>query len=107
MAQYTSTKIGFSGLQAGDLMFFSSNGGRTYSDVNHVGIYLGNGWMANSASSVDGVALDWVGTATSNSTSPTYWFNNFVWGRRLIGVAATIATSQQATTSQLLAGDSR
>jgi cell wall-associated NlpC family hydrolase len=107
MAQYTSTKIGFSGLRIGDLMFFSSNGGKTYVDVNHVGIYLGNGWMANSASSVDGVALDWVGTATSNSASPTYWFNNFVWGRRLIGVTTTIAASQTATNSQLLAGDSR
>jgi cell wall-associated NlpC family hydrolase len=107
MAQYTSTKIGFSALQAGDLMFFSSNGGKTYADVNHVGIYLGNGWMANSASSVDGVALDWAGTATSNATSPTYWFNNFVWGRRLMGVVATIAASQPATASQLKAGDSR
>jgi hypothetical protein len=30
-----------------------------------------------------------------------------VWGRRLIGVVATIATSQPATASQLKAGDSR
>jgi cell wall-associated NlpC family hydrolase len=106
MAQYTTTKIGFSGLQPGDLMFFSSNGGKTYADVNHVGIYLGNGWMANSASSVDGVALDWVGTATSNATSPTYWFNNYVWGRRLIGTTSS-ASSTKATAAQLLGGDSR
>jgi hypothetical protein len=84
MAQYTTTKIAYSNLQVGDLMFSSSNGGKTYSDVNHVGIYLGNGWMAHSASSVDGAVLEWVGTATSNLTSPTYYFNNFVWGRRLI-----------------------
>jgi len=85
MAQYTTTKIAFSNLQVGDLMFSSSNGGKTYSDVNHVGIYLGNGWMAHSAGSVDGVVLEWVGTVTLNASSPTYYFTNFVWGRRLFG----------------------
>jgi cell wall-associated NlpC family hydrolase len=78
MAQYTTTKIGFAGLRIGDLMFFSSNGGKTYADVNHVGVYVGNGWMMHSSSSVDGVVLEWVG----NATTPTYYFNNFVWGRR-------------------------
>ena len=41
--------------------------------------------MIHSASSVDGVVLEWVGTATSNASSPTYYFTNFVWGRRLLG----------------------
>jgi hypothetical protein len=85
MAQYTTTKITYANLQIGDLMFSSSNGGRTYSDVDHVGIYLGNGWMAHSSSSVDGPVLQWVGTATTNAASPTYYFTNFVWGRRLSG----------------------
>jgi cell wall-associated NlpC family hydrolase len=109
MAQYTTTKIGWSGLRVGDLLFFSSNGGKTYADVNHVGIYLGNGWMANSASSVDGVALDWAGTATSNATSPTYWFKNYVWGRRIIGATSSSISSLQPapSASQLSAGDSR
>jgi cell wall-associated NlpC family hydrolase len=90
-------------------MFFSSNGGKTYADVNHVGIYLGNGWMANSVSSVDGVALDWAGTATSNATSPTYWFKNYVWGRRIIGATSSSISSLQPapSASQLSAGDSR
>jgi len=91
MAQYTTTKIAFAYLHIGDLMFFSSNGGKTYSDVNHVGIYIGNGWMVHSSSSVDGVVLEWVGTPDSNSSSPTYYFTNFVWGRRLIGASTKIS----------------
>jgi hypothetical protein len=83
MAQNTTTKITYSNLQIGDLMFSASNGGKAYSDVDHVGIYLGNGWMAHAASSVDGVVLEWVGTATSNAASPTYYFTKFLWGRRL------------------------
>jgi cell wall-associated NlpC family hydrolase len=107
MAQNTTTKLGWTGLQIGDLMFFASNGRKTYSDVDHVGFYLGNGWMAHSASSNDGPALQWVGTATSNATSPTWYFTKFVWGRRLIGVAATTTSIQSMTASQLKAGDSR
>jgi cell wall-associated NlpC family hydrolase len=79
MAQYTTTKISFAGLRIGDLMFFSSNGGTTYSDVDHVGTYIGNGWMMHSTSSNDGTVLEWVG----NSGSPTYYYNHFVYGRRL------------------------
>jgi cell wall-associated NlpC family hydrolase len=83
MAQYTTTKITYANLQIGDLMFSASNGGKAYSDVDHVGIYLGNGWMAHAASSADGVVLEWVGTATSNAAAPTYYFSHFLWGRRL------------------------
>ena len=45
MAEYTDQHIAFASLQPGDLMFFASNKGKTWQDVDHVGIFLGNGWM--------------------------------------------------------------
>jgi hypothetical protein len=78
MAQYTDKQIAFKDLKPGDLMFFASNKGKGYKDVDHVGIFLGGGWFIHSASSNDGVMLD--------RTSPdTYYFSEFVYGRRLIG----------------------
>ena len=75
-------------------MFFASNGGDTYSSVDHVGLYLGNNWMIHSASSNDGPVIDWVGSG--------YYYDKFVYGRRLIGVAA----STRVTTEDIrVAGD--
>ena len=81
MAEYTQTQISFANLKPGDLMFFASNGGKGWQDVDHVGIYLGNSWFVHSASSNDGVLLDWAG-------SGTYYASKFVFGRRLIGGSA-------------------
>jgi hypothetical protein len=78
MAEYTDDPIAFGNLVPGDLMFFASNKGHKWSDVDHVGMYLGNDWFVHSATTNDGVVLDWVG-------SGTYYAGTFVYGRRLIG----------------------
>jgi hypothetical protein len=78
MAQYTDDPIDFRDLRPGDLMFFASNKGTRYQDVDHVGIFLGDGWFIHSASSNDGVMLD-------RTSSDTYYYGEFVYGRRLIG----------------------
>ena len=76
MAQSTSSKIAWGSLQVGDLMFFAGNGGSSYTDVDHVGIYAGNGWMIHSSGSNDGVAL--------SKVTSGYFYDTFVWGRRII-----------------------
>jgi hypothetical protein len=79
MAQYTPTHITYGSLKIGDLMFFASNYGSGYADVDHVGIYVGNGWMIHVGSSSDGALFDRVDTG--------YYYDTFVWGRRLGGMA--------------------
>jgi cell wall-associated NlpC family hydrolase len=76
MAHATTTKIGFTNLQTGDLMLFADDGGTTWQDADHVGIYLGNGWMIHSTGSTDGVAIE--------SVTSGWWRDHFLWGRRLI-----------------------
>jgi hypothetical protein len=86
MAVMAPAKISWGNLMAGDLMFFSGTGGSTASSVDHVGIYLGNNWMINSASSTDGVTLEPVASG---------WFrDHFVFGRRIIGTSARITGRQ-------------
>ncbi len=78
MAQYTTNQIAFADLQPGDLMFFASNGGKKWQDVDHVALYLGNGWEIGSTSSNDGVTLD-------RTDKGSWYYDKFVYGRRLIG----------------------
>ncbi|MGH2557279.1 MAG: NlpC/P60 family protein, partial [Actinomycetota bacterium] len=40
MAKNTKTRVAFSRLYIGDVMFFASNGGKKWSDVNHAGVYV-------------------------------------------------------------------
>jgi hypothetical protein len=94
MARNTGSHIGFASLRVGDLMFFSSNGGKQWSDVNHVGLYVGNGWMIHSSGSTDGPVIEWVADG--------YYRDNFVYGRRLIGVPPR---GSDRNPGQLLAGD--
>jgi peptidoglycan DL-endopeptidase LytE len=76
MAANTSTKVTWSNLRIGDLMFFSSTGGTSASSVDHVGIYLGNNWMIHSSGSNDGVALEPVASG---------WYpDHFVYARRIL-----------------------
>jgi cell wall-associated NlpC family hydrolase len=77
MAKNTPAQIGFDQLRIGDLMFFATNGGGSWSDVDHVAIYLGNGWMSHSSGSGDGPSLEWVADG--------YYHDVFVYGRRLFG----------------------
>ena len=58
MARMAPTRLRYRDLRPGHLMFFASNGGGSYRDVDHVGIYLGSGWMVHSTSG--GVQLEWV-----------------------------------------------
>ena len=67
------TEIPRDQLQAGDLVFFSTNGG---GGVSHVGIYVGNGCMIHSPHSGDVVKV-------SNIDSG-YYMNNFVTARRVL-----------------------
>ena len=78
MAASTNNKIGFRRLKTGDLMFFASGGRRSgAAGVYHVGLYLGRGWMIDSAGGQAGVALTRVG-------GDSWYRDQFVWGRRLI-----------------------
>jgi len=95
MAKNARNHIAFDRLRVGDLMFFSSNGGKKWSDVNHVGLYVGNGWMIHSSGSTDGPVIEWVGDG--------YYRDNFVFGRRLIGAPPRL---RETPPGQLLAGDS-
>jgi cell wall-associated NlpC family hydrolase len=72
-----SELIGFADLQPADLVFFGAHGVRSKpSEVDHVGIYLGNGWFINSSES--GVAL----------AQLTGWNRtHFAWGRRPLAEA--------------------
>ena len=58
-------------LQPGDVVFFGSRGPRSHpSEVGHMGIYVGNGWIAHSSR---------VGTTL---TPMTGWYEtSFAWGR--------------------------
>jgi cell wall-associated NlpC family hydrolase len=96
MAEHAPSHITWSSLRIGDLMFFAANGGNTWQDVDHVGIYVGNSWMMHSTGSEDGVTLEWVGTGT-------WWNVNYVWGRRLIGVGT--APGQRVDPTTALGGD--
>jgi cell wall-associated NlpC family hydrolase len=94
MAKNTGSKIAFGSLRVGDLMFFASGGGKQWSDVNHVGLYVGNGWMIHSSGSVAGPVIEWVDDG--------YYREHYVYGRRLIGVQPK---NGFAPLSQLTAGD--
>jgi cell wall-associated NlpC family hydrolase len=78
MAAGTKKKIGYNDLKTGDIMTFAS-GGRSSgaAGVYHAGIYLGRGWMIDSAGSQAGVGLSYVGKGS-------WWRDQFVWGRRVI-----------------------
>jgi cell wall-associated NlpC family hydrolase len=73
MAEFAPTQIKFKDLLPGNLMFFASNGGSTWSDVDHVGIFLGNNWMIHSTDG--GPQIEWVGDG--------YYYDNYVFGRGL------------------------
>jgi cell wall-associated NlpC family hydrolase len=83
MAQMTTTPLTSTQVQIGDLMFFASDGGHSYVDVDHVGIYIGNGWMMHSTDG--GPQLETVASG--------WYHDHFVYGRRLstTGTVATLA----------------
>jgi cell wall-associated NlpC family hydrolase len=76
MAHATQTRIAFGSIRSGDLLLFADNGGTSWSDADHVGVYLGNGWMVHSTGSNAGVAIEWIGDG--------WWHDHFLWGRRFL-----------------------
>ncbi len=70
-------RIARSNLQPGDLVFFGSNGIRSKpSEMGHMGIYVGSGWMVHSSDR--GTTL----------TPMTGWYETrFAWGRRPLAEA--------------------
>jgi len=72
MAGATTSKVRYADLKPGDLMFYASG-----SAVDHVDVYVGNGWALDSSTSVAGVTLMWVG-------DDSWYQRSFVHGRRLL-----------------------
>lgn len=73
MSRMTKNRLAYAELRPGDLMFYDGDGDGT---VDHVDVYVGNGWALDSSSSVGGVTLMWVKTG---------WYRqHFVHGRRIL-----------------------
>ena len=72
-----SEMIDFANLQPADVIFFGAHGPRSSpSEVDHMGIYVGNGWFIHSSGY--GVAL----------AQLTGWYaKEFAWGRRPLAEA--------------------
>jgi cell wall-associated NlpC family hydrolase len=70
-------RIGFARLEPGDIVFFGAKGPRSKpAEVNHMGIYVGNGWLIHSSGY--GVAL----------TPLSGWYRTrFAWARRPLAEA--------------------
>ena len=70
-------RIAFARLQPGDVVFFGAKGPRSQpAEVDHAGIYAGNGWFVHS--SEQGVTL----------TPLTGWYRQrFAWARRPLAEA--------------------
>jgi cell wall-associated NlpC family hydrolase len=65
-------RVGLPKLEAADLVFFGDKGPRSQpSQIGHMGIYIGNGWMIHSSGY--GVAL---------ATLDGWYAREFAWGRR-------------------------
>jgi cell wall-associated NlpC family hydrolase len=73
MAAMAPRRIHYRDLKPGDLMFYDGNGDNV---VDHVDVFIGNGWAIDSSSSVGGVSFMWVGT--------DWYRDHFKWGRRII-----------------------
>jgi hypothetical protein len=97
MAEAAPDRIDYEDLKVGNLMFFASNGGGGWDDVDHVGIYLGENWMIHSTDG--GPQLQWAGEG--------WYFDNFVWGRQLTsaGLRPQVPGRGPAMPGSGLAGD--
>ncbi|MBA3735934.1 MAG: C40 family peptidase [Actinobacteria bacterium] len=75
-----ATRIPLAKLQPADIVFFGAKGPKSKpAQVDHTGIYLGNGWFIHSSSY--GVAV----------TTVTGWYaNRFAWGRRPLAEAKLV-----------------
>jgi cell wall-associated NlpC family hydrolase len=73
MSRMTKKRIKYVDLLPGDLLFYDGDRDGT---VDHVDVFVGNGWALDSSSSVGGVTLMWVESG---------WYrDHFVHGRRIL-----------------------
>ncbi|HWL90895.1 MAG TPA: NlpC/P60 family protein [Actinomycetota bacterium] len=73
MSRMTKNRLAYADVRPGDLMFYDGDDNGV---VDHVDVYVGNGWALDSSSSVGGVTLMWVKTG---------WYRqHFVHGRRIL-----------------------
>jgi cell wall-associated NlpC family hydrolase len=73
MAGGTDERLRWNELRPGDLALYDGSGDGV---VDHVDVYVGNGWALDSSTSQGGVTLMWVGEGS--------WYRqNFVYGRRI------------------------
>jgi cell wall-associated NlpC family hydrolase len=76
-----SKRIPLAKLQPADLIFFGAKGSKSKpAQVNHMGIYLGNGWFIHS--SAYGVAV---------ATLTGWYADRFAWGRRPLAEAGLVS----------------
>ncbi len=74
MAAATTDPVAFEDLKPGDLMFYDGDGNGV---VDHVDVYIGDGWAIDSSGSLGGVTILDVASG---------WYrDHFVFGRRLLG----------------------
>jgi hypothetical protein len=92
MAAQAPKHLTYGELDPGNLMFFASNGGNQADDVDHVGIYLGDGWMFHSTGG--GPQIEWVADG--------WYYDNFVWGR---GLTSGSSPQRGPSISSPLGGD--
>jgi cell wall-associated NlpC family hydrolase len=72
MAGATSNRLKYDELRPGDLMFYDGSGDGV---VDHVDVFVGNGWALDSSNTPAGVTLMWVGDG---------WYrDHFRYGRRI------------------------
>ncbi|HEX3025633.1 MAG TPA: NlpC/P60 family protein [Clostridia bacterium] len=72
---YQGRSVGRSGLQAGDLVFFDTNGGG--GSINHVGIYVGGGRFVQACSRNPNAI-------TVSSLNERYYQRTYVTARRIL-----------------------
>jgi len=83
------TKVAWNDLQPGDLIYFDTikNNGK---NVDHVGIYVGNGMMIHASSGA--------GKVVEVSINTAYWKNNFTVARRVSGGTGSSSSSSSSAT---------
>lgn len=78
-----ATRIPATGLEPADVIFFGAKGPKSKpAQINHMGLYLGNGWFIHS--STYGVAL---------ATLSGWYEKRLAWGRRPLAEAGLVSTS--------------
>jgi hypothetical protein len=78
MAGNTGERVAYEELRPGDLMFYD---GDTDGTVDHVDVYIGNGFALDSSNTPGGVTIMWVGDLPDRSD---WYFEHFVFGRRVL-----------------------